>query len=257
MGRKRAHELPGRELDRLAHASDVLTRVETFDDLRRRVMETLHESYGFANTTFLHGATYRRAFADPTPVTTGRITPILDEYQDRWHSTDVFSLPTAFASLRRSRALNHEQLTRIPASARDYLQQFLYRHGLHSATVLHVHLPEGHHGLIGIFDDEDRQPSEVTLAALGRFACAVTETAAPLAGLPVPPWDAGLSPRLREVAELIIEGMSNDEIAAALVLSPDSVKTYVSRILTITETRSRTELVRLACMPREPTATGH
>jgi len=35
-----------------------------------------------------------------------------------------------------------------------------------------------------------------------------------------------------EVLELIAEGLSNAEIAAALFITPETVKTYVSRILT-------------------------
>lgn len=53
----------------------------TLSEFKHTLMDALHEHYRFANTTFLTGPTFCGAFADPDPVTTGRITPIIDEYQ--------------------------------------------------------------------------------------------------------------------------------------------------------------------------------
>ena len=54
-----------------------------------------------------------------------------------------------------------------------------------------------------------------------------------------------LSPREREVAELVAEGLTNAEIAQRLVLAPDSVKKNVTRILTKLDLRDRVQLVIL------------
>jgi len=57
---------------------------------------------------------------------------------------------------------------------------------------------------------------------------------------------AGLSERQRQVALLVADGMSNAQIAEALSLAEDSVKKYVSRILTATGCQSRMDLALLA-----------
>ena len=55
-----------------------------------------------------------------------------------------------------------------------------------------------------------------------------------------------LTEREREVLELVGRGMSNDEIAAQLYLSPLTAKTHVSRMITKLGARDRAQLVVVA-----------
>lgn len=55
-----------------------------------------------------------------------------------------------------------------------------------------------------------------------------------------------LTEREREVMSLVAAGLSNDEIAKELVLSPATAKTHVSRIMTKVDVRDRAQLVVLA-----------
>jgi DNA-binding NarL/FixJ family response regulator len=55
-----------------------------------------------------------------------------------------------------------------------------------------------------------------------------------------------LTEREREVMTLVAAGLSNDEIAARLVLSPATAKTHVSRIMTKLSVRDRAQVVVLA-----------
>ena len=55
-----------------------------------------------------------------------------------------------------------------------------------------------------------------------------------------------LTEREREVMALVAEGLSNDEIAGRLFLSPLTTKTHVSRIMTKLDARDRAQLVVMA-----------
>jgi len=81
------------------------------------------------------------------------------------------------------------------------------------------------------------RPAEVPVPAHG---------ARPRAEPSAPPGLATLTDREREVVALVAEGLSNEEIAARLVVSPLTAKTHVSRAMTKLAARDRAQLVVLA-----------
>jgi len=77
---------------------------------------------------------------------------------------------------------------------------------------------------------------EVTRQLVGKYASRIS----PPTGAAD---DSSLTPRELEVLRLIASGLSNSEIAATLVISHETVKTYVSRILTKLDLRDRVQAV--------------
>jgi DNA-binding NarL/FixJ family response regulator len=68
----------------------------------------------------------------------------------------------------------------------------------------------------------------------------------PTAAPGVPRQLSQVTAREREVLVLVAEGLSNDEIAARLYLSPLTSKTHVSRLMTKLDARDRAQLVVIA-----------
>jgi DNA-binding NarL/FixJ family response regulator len=77
---------------------------------------------------------------------------------------------------------------------------------------------------------------EVTRQLVGKYAARIR----PVQDAPD---GTALTPRELEVLRLIANGLSNSEIAAELVISQETVKTYVSRILTKLDLRDRVQAV--------------
>lgn len=77
----------------------------------------------------------------------------------------------------------------------------------------------------------------VTRRVIGRFS---RHDAAPVEGLDT------LTPREREMVGWVATGRSNDEIASELVISPDTVRTHVSRAMVKLRARDRAQLVVFA-----------
>jgi DNA-binding CsgD family transcriptional regulator len=61
-----------------------------------------------------------------------------------------------------------------------------------------------------------------------------------------------LTPRQREVAELVAHGCTNIEIGRMLKISPNAVKKHVSRVLAVLDVSNRTELAALTGRWRSP-----
>ncbi|QUQ65956.1 response regulator [Kutzneria sp. CA-103260] len=97
--------------------------------------------------------------------------------------------------------------------------------------------PELINGVRTVARGESLLSPAVTRTLIGRFADRIRPTAEPI---------TTLTTREQEVTKLIAEGLSNAEIAERLVISAETVKTYVSRILTKLDLRDRVQIVVLA-----------
>ena len=91
-----------------------------------------------------------------------------------------------------------------------------------------------------------KTPDPATPAPLPGPAAGSGSGAGARAGMRAPPGLAALTDREREVVALVAEGLSNEEIAARLVVSPLTAKTHVSRAMTKLAARDRAQLVVFA-----------
>jgi DNA-binding NarL/FixJ family response regulator len=106
--------------------------------------------------------------------------------------------------------------------------------------------------VISAFTDGGRGPAGAKTPGPVRPGPAPTGSAAPSSAAPgygaraAPPGLASLTEREREVVALVASGMSNDEIARHLTVSPLTAKTHVSRAMTKLNARDRAQLVVFA-----------
>jgi len=105
---------------------------------------------------------------------------------------------------------------------------------------------------------KDSTPSEVLEAALSALKGSTVFSRAAVDALsgrarkfnpqksPVPEWFALLSEKERRILLLISKGMSNDEIAEALILGKHTVRNYISAIYDKLNAKDRFEAMRMA-----------
>ena len=97
--------------------------------------------------------------------------------------------------------------------------------------------------VISTFTDSGGRPAAASVP--GRAASS-SSPAAGSGARAAPLGLASLTEREREVVALVAAGMSNDEIARKLVMSPFTAKTHVSRAMTKLNARDRAQLVVFA-----------
>lgn len=232
---------------------DVLESCDTatsLPDFRERLLTALIRRFGLRHVSFFTGPTFHSVFGDTSPLTEGLTRRMFPEYQERWCRYDLFSSAAARRQLVCSGVSSLAELTAygsLPPPAEAYVRHFLYSTwGMETAAALRLSLPGGHTALVGMFDPDAEKlgpPELMTLRLLFRQLSAISRR------LPLTPRHAALerlSERQRQVVQLVADGLSNAQIAETLMLAEDSVKKYVSRILTATGCQSRMELALLA-----------
>ena len=100
---------------------------------------------------------------------------------------------------------------------------------------------EGGHSKRRIVHAGDELLSPVATRALIRRSLAAPESSAPARVLPT-----DLTERETEILALVGRGRSNDEIAAALFISPATAKTHINRAMTKLDAHDRAQLVIVA-----------
>jgi DNA-binding NarL/FixJ family response regulator len=114
------------------------------------------------------------------------------------------------------------------------------RSGASGFLVKHTQPAELIHAVREVAAGEALLSPSVTRRLIAEFASRPTRPAQ------TPPSMAVLTEREREVVALVAQGLTNDEIAGELVLSPATARTHVSRAMVKLQARDRAQLVVFA-----------
>nr|WP_272902283.1 LuxR C-terminal-related transcriptional regulator [Brevibacterium daeguense] len=204
--------------------------------------------FGVRNVTFFFGQSYADMFADPSPFLIGISDATLREYQQQWFDKDVFTLPRARRLLSQHGFAALDDLGELPAPHRSYVEALLQRGGIGPGSALHLRFADGE-AIVGMFDElrtwsTDDAVAMRLLARHLRAGCrhlAISDADSD-ADNAVSDVRAALSPRQREVAELVGAGLTNAAIAERLNITEMTVKKYVSRIFAATGMTNRSML---------------
>ncbi len=237
-------ELEARDYRAALRVVESVSRANTLEGFRHATLDAFATELGYRDLTFFVGATAEDAFADASPAVLGRAGRMLDQYVCGYWREDVYARPQALAMFRTRSAVALRELPR-PASTGEhrYVEQFLVANHIHDE--IGIKLDTGGTGvaLIGVLGDGRRPfgPRDVArlelltgpLSGILRF---FTRAERRTAERPA------LSPREREVAELVAGGLTNREIARTLSIGEPTVKKHVTRALAATGCSSRTQL---------------
>lgn len=229
----------------------------TFAGFREAVVESLRRRLGYRNVTFFTGDSLPAVFRDSSPVTVGRARRMESSYLDHFHLLDPFAL------LCRGRApvgpapLSLEAVAGAGGTGvrrhEEYFERFLFRHRIHAKVVLPISGVTGAAG-IGLLAEESGAFGPLDLARLTALAPHLVNlfvlhnhSAAPRS-----PGHSGLTRRQAEVAQMAALGASNQQIAAALHISVDTVKKHLTAAYAALGCTTRTQLAALWSRRREP-----
>lgn len=220
--------------------------VRTVTEFRNVIVEAIPAVFPVRYASCFVGDTFESQFTDKNATATNaadhRWESIRENYQEHWARHDVFNLPQARRQLQTTRVASLSELGGLPKPSAVYVHEYLHPHHMHSVNAMHLDLAEGGHALIGLFDPDADALGPKDILALRLLAKQLAILTRSLEVLPGYDLFATLTTRQREVATLVSDGLSNAAIARQLMLTPDTVKKYVSRILAATGCSSRTQL---------------
>lgn len=224
--------------------------------LQQVFMREMSERFGYDALAFITADPLDRWDGAATVGAVGISTPHLEEYMEVWSPHEVFASDRAReVILREGAALLDEVSDGLEPDRRAYVEDYLLRKVQFTSGVgcwLPTGLPvDGYfsiwsHGRTPL-GQRDKARALALRPHLGHIVTQLMKQGQqPARAL------ASLTPRQREVAELVAAGWSNKEIARMLGLPEQTVKTYVSRVLARSGLKRRSQLA--AAVLREPTA---
>ncbi|MFT4044926.1 MAG: helix-turn-helix transcriptional regulator [Gordonia sp. (in: high G+C Gram-positive bacteria)] len=232
-------QLPVRHARALLRVLERCSGVSEPESFRTTVVDAVSSTFGVGHVTFFGGRSFDAAFLDPHPTLTITAEKMIDEYQDRWWDKDVFASGAARQALIRDGFVQLRDLRNLSAPQRSYVVDYLLPHGLSMGSVIHLTTKSGD-ALVGMFDSCELEKADV--AAMRFLGKQLRLHAASIVFDGTGSLREVLSPRQLEVAALVARGLKNADIAAAMSVTEQSVKKYMSRIFSATGCHNRAAL---------------
>lgn len=229
MGSHSGGPLAVSDYERILHVLDACAGAQSLTAWRETLLESLASQFGYRDAAVFTGPTRTRLFERGDALGLGRAARMLPAYIEHGHRSD----PLAQLAARRGAdtagcTLVLEQ-TRpyLTAENRTYLERYLYSGGLHAMLCMEG-AGRGVHLGVGLCGEQERAFGAREIAVMRRLGRLLTRQAELLARLPAAPgWARELTPRETQVARLVGHGCTNQEIAAALRITVDTVKKHV------------------------------
>ncbi|MGQ0632361.1 MAG: helix-turn-helix transcriptional regulator [Sporichthyaceae bacterium] len=214
------------------------------DEFRAIALRAIHEHLGYERLTFYLGMHPSVRLALRDPVTVGVPKPVIDSYLSRFAVLDPFGADHGRGLFCVDGMAGLPQVldSALTPAHEEYLADFLDPTGITDKVMLWLDTELPVHGFLGViaagdraFDKRDREMLDLLRPHLTYML------RAHLRQSPQP--DTGsLTTREHEVARLVADGWSNRAIARHLDICEGTVKKHITRVLTKSDVRSRTEL---------------
>lgn len=170
-----------------------------------------------------------------------------EEYRGRWWSIDPLATARGVRTMvRRGVASTRELAAGGPPEQRAYLDTYLHRYGVTDMLGTLIDAGAAGDAFLGVplRDDQPAGARERHIVHRLRRPLALS-FALHLANARPPAASYGLTAREQEVAELVGQGLTNEQVAARLFIGVDTVKKHFSRVLAKTGCSRRGQFVTL------------
>ena len=248
MGRTGTVPAPStRDLDAVLRVLEAAERARSVEMFRETTLESLARWFGFRNSTFFCGTTPSKTFEAPSATSLGLAERLIPEYADRYGRCDIFNQEAVIQLLRQRTVVPLDYAARSVAKPEqaNYLERFLFHHKIYSKIVIGLQISTESTALIGLHGTEpDMFTSRDQMLAriLGRHLGNLLSLHAQINSMTKSSHVSLLTPRQADVAALVAQGLTNDEISRILYVTTDTVKKHLTQALRVMGCQNRTQL---------------
>lgn len=192
------------------------------------LLESLATHFGYQNAIMRLGPTRDRMYTETSALRLTRIGSSLSGYVEHYHRWNPLPQPARRGTMAAGRTLTlHQPDSHLTAQNQLFLAQHLRKGAIRAVLGMEAAGDSMHLGL-ALFSGRDGAFGARDVAVVQRLGRLLTRQAELLTRLPAAPaWTASLTRRETEVARLVTCGRTNQEIAAALYITTDTVKKHV------------------------------